>query len=91
MFDGTFEDLINTMEDAGFQVVFHPPGLKNSSGTLIIEKTPAHSALDQKTCGFCNDPCGTPWCVTKREKPTDILTTEEKLDILNKKGEKNEG
>lgn len=48
VFDGTFDDLINELQEAGFDLQFFPPGLKNSDGTLIIERTPTHKALDEK-------------------------------------------
>lgn len=74
LFDGTFEDLKDSLEDAGFQVQFHPPGLKNSTGTLIIEKTPQQTELENeqaKTCGRCDNPCGQPWCPSKGSKNGD--------------------
>lgn len=48
IFDGTFDDFVSEMEAAGFDVVFHPPGLVNSTGTLVVEKTPTQKALDEK-------------------------------------------
>lgn len=48
LFDGTFQDLIAELEEAGFDVRFHPPGLINSAGTLVIEKTPTQKALDER-------------------------------------------
>lgn len=26
---------------------------------------------EDKTCGFCDKPCGNPWCITKRRKCPD--------------------
>jgi hypothetical protein len=47
VFDGTFEDFVQVMEDAGFELSVAPAGLINSVSTIIIEKTPGHDDLDQ--------------------------------------------